>query len=263
MIHQAHFFRNPALVAKMAATVDLISGGRFIYFVDVGFSRHEYAAYGLPWQDAYEDRFASMIEGLQVTLKLWGAEKPVSFDGQFYQVKEAVCTPLPIQRPHPPVWLGEAHPLTMEGAARYAQGWNSVPVRREELQRRLDALAAACGAIGRPVEEIEKSLEIQILIAPDHDAIRSRLKAITALTPPGANIKPQADLLAFVNGESDTLPSSLTDTSIVGTPDEVRTQVEGYIKMGFTHFMLWFMDAPSEDGLRLFAEATAPHFKAS
>lgn len=260
MIHQAHFFRHPAIAAKMIATLDQISGGRFIYFIDGGTRGPEHHAYGVQWPLAFEERMEHMIEGLQLTLALWKAENPISFRGKHYHVADAVCTPLPIQRPHPPIWLGEPLPLTLEMAARYAQCWNSVPVGVPELRRRLDALAAACAQADRPYDELEKSLEIQILVAPDHAALRQRLREMLTLAaaPPA-----DAALQAFVDGSSDDLPSALKETWLIGTPDEVQAQISMYIDMGITHFMLWFVDVPRGDGLRLFAEQVAPAFKTS
>ena len=167
MIHQGHFLRSPALVAKMTATLDQISGGRFIYFVDAGFNRAEHRAYDLFWPDDLTERITRVVDGLQITLALWQAEQPVTVVGEHYRVTDAVCTPLPVQRPHPPVWFGEAHHLTLEATARYGQGWNTTPATLEELTSRLAGLEAACREVGRPYEEIEKSLETQVLIAAD------------------------------------------------------------------------------------------------
>jgi alkanesulfonate monooxygenase SsuD/methylene tetrahydromethanopterin reductase-like flavin-dependent oxidoreductase (luciferase family) len=259
IIHQAHFFRHPALAAKMTATLDLISNGRFIYFVDGGTRSAEHIAYGLPWFETFEERIARMLEGLELTLALWQAQEPINFEGRYYHVKEAACTPLPVQKPHPPIWFGEAHPLTLQACAKYAQAWNTVPVGLDELQRRLQALAVACDEAGRPFDDIEKTLEIQILIAPDHAAIRRKLNDILALNPAGAKINDE--LRVFLSAETDEIPVSLSDTWIIGTPDEVNERVKLYIGMGFSHFMLWFVDVPDEDGLRLFMEQVAPHFK--
>src|SRR5262245_24241300 len=195
MIHQANLFRHPALAAKMAATLDQISGGRLIYFFDCSNQRREHVAYGLPWMDTAEGGIARMAEALERTLALWTSAEPLSFAGAFYQTPGAVCAPPPAQRPHPPIWLGEAHPAMLKACARYAQGWNSVPVGLPELRRRLTALAAACEQVGRPFDEIEKTLEIQILVAPDRMILRRRLHAMLELAPAGQT--PERALAAF------------------------------------------------------------------
>jgi len=258
MIHQGHFFRHPAIAAKMTATLDQISGGRFIYFIDGGYGRQEHLAYGLPYPDTMEERVAEVVAGLEVTLALWQADKPISFDNGSYQLHEATCTPRPVQQPHPPVWFGEAHPSLLAACARYGQGWNTVPVAPAELQRRLDALDAACRAVGRTAAELEKSLEIQILVAPDRPSLRHQLQAMIDLAPPPAI---DADLQAFLSGSSDELPAKLTETQIIGTPAEVTQQIQAYVELGITHFLFWFMDAPEAGGLRLFAEQVAPRFR--
>lgn len=261
IIHQAHFMRHPAMMAKMAATLDQISGGRFIYFIDTGTRPAEHLAYGLSWPQAFEERLNQMLEGLELTRALWQAETPVTFQGRYYHVRDAVCTPQPVQKPHPPIWFGEANPLLIQALPRYAQGWNTVPVTLDELRRRLAMLMAACRDAERPYDDIEKSLEIQILIAPDRATLRTKLKHMLALTPPGTPPPTNMDLEDFLNGVTDVLPTALSDTWLIGTPDEVAARLKVYIDLELTHFMLWFVDAPDQDGLRLFAEQVAPRFK--
>ena len=264
IIHQAHFFRHPAVAAKMIATLDQISGGRFIWFADTGTRANEHHAYGLNYPDTMEARMPDFLEGLDLILKLWQTSEanPLTFDGKYYHVKDAVCTPHPLTQPHPPIWFGEPHPLTLDAAARLGQGWNTVPVGVEALQKRLTALKAACQNVGRDFSELEISYETQILIAPTREAVREKLKAILALTPTGAETPRDADFKAFVSGESDVYPRYLTD-GLVGTPDEIKTQLQTYLDMGVSHYMLWFMDAPETDGMQLFMEQVAPAFKSS
>lgn len=251
LIHYNNVFRHPALTAKMAATLDQISGGRYIHFIDYGNQPREFLAYGLHPDDAIEDRIARMIEGLALTLKLWSAHEPLTFTGRYYAVAGAVCEPKPVQRPHPPLWIGESHPMLLEAAARYADAWNSVPVGFEALQQRLADLRAACAHVGRNYDTIEKTYEAQILIAPDRDGLRRKLGAMLALIP--APERP-ADVEAFVQGNIAEPPAWMRDTWFIGTPDEVAAQIRRFADLGVGHFMLWFVDAPDESGMRLFAE---------
>ena len=257
MIHQANLLRHPAVAAKMAATIDQISGGRLIHFFDAGNNAREHMAYGLPWVGDAGERIARMVEALRLQIALWTAKEPLTFAGEYYHVEGAVCQPSPRQQPHPPIWLGEAHPAILDACARYAQGWNSVPVGLEELKRRLQALADACAAAGRDVATIEKTLEIQILVAPDRDALRARLAAIVNRTPGTA---PADDIRAFLDG-ADELPATLANTWLAGTPDEVSAQIEAYRAVGISHFMLWFVDAPQREGMQLFMDRVAPRFR--
>lgn len=259
MIHQAHFFRNPALAAKMTATLDLISNGRFIYFIDAGYGQKEHACYGLPYPDTMEERMDYVVDGLELTLAMWQADAPTDHVGKYYQVQGAVNTPLPVQQPHPPVWFGEAHPTILAACARRGQGWNTVPVGFDEVARRIEALDQACQAVGRKADEVEKSLETQILIAPDIPSLRRTLQGMIDLAPDAAPLPEGLD--AFLSGATDTLPASATDAWIVGTPDQVAVQVQAYTDLGISHFLFWFMDAPDHTGLELFAEAVAPQFR--
>jgi alkanesulfonate monooxygenase SsuD/methylene tetrahydromethanopterin reductase-like flavin-dependent oxidoreductase (luciferase family) len=255
MIHQGHFFRHPALHAKMTATLDQLSGGRFIYFIDAGYGKAEHLAYGLPYPATIEERLEQVFDGLEITLALWQADEPVTLKTRFFEIDEATATPRPVQQPHPPIWFGEAYPLILDATARLAQGWNTVPHGLAEVQRRLEALAAACARVGRNPDEIEKSLEIQVLIAEDWPTIRQRLQTMIDLAPPADGL--EADLQAFLAGQTDHLPARLADQWLVGTPDEVAQQIQSYRDLGVSHFLLWFMDAPLEEGMRLFAEHVA------
>jgi alkanesulfonate monooxygenase SsuD/methylene tetrahydromethanopterin reductase-like flavin-dependent oxidoreductase (luciferase family) len=259
LIHQAHPSRHPALVAKMTATLDQISGGRFTYFLDGGNSRREYLAYGLPWSDAADERIAAMLDGLAVTRALWAAREPVTIVAGDYRIVGAACNPPPVQVPGPPVWFGGVHPAMLRACARLGQGWNTTPVSVAGLRGHLTELKRACAAAGRDPATLTKSLEIQVLIAPDRDGLRGRLRAIAALDPDGA--APDPALAAFIAGTIDAPPAALRETTLVGTPAEVTAQLREYADAGIDHVMLWFLDAPSAAGLTLFAEQVFPAFR--
>lgn len=258
LIHQTHFFRPPALVAKMVATLDQISGGRFVYFLDCGNQRDEYLAYSLPWSDDIEERVARMVEGLELARSLWASREPVTFAGGHYHLDGAVCNPPPVQQPHPPVWFGGIEPAMLRACARYGQGWNTTPATVPQVRERLELVAAACGDTGRDAGELEKSLEMQVLIAPDLATLRQRLQVIVGLDPAGN--APDPSLKAFIAGETDAIPA-LQRIATIGTPEMVRRQIQEYIDAGITHFMLWFLDVPGDEGMTLFAEAVLPAFR--
>lgn len=259
MIHQAHFFRNPALVAKMGATLDQLTDGRFIYFIDGGYGRQEHHAYGFRWMDDVGERFDHVLDGLEITLALWQSTTSVSMSTKHFEIHEAVCAPLPVQKPHPPVWFGEAHPKILAAAARLAQGWKTGPATLEDVRYKLKALHTACAEVGRDPAEIEISMATQILICPSVEDVRRQLGAMIALDPGAGELKP--DVAAFVAGESDALPPSLAELWLVGTPEQVVHRLQGYIDLGVTHFLLWFLDAPEEAGLRLFIDEVAPRIR--
>lgn len=258
MIHQAHFFRAPALAAKMIATLDQLSGGRFIYFIDGGNRPAEYHAYGLPWEDDMAMRVSHMAEGLDLALALWTATEPVTYRGKHYAITDAICQLPPMQWPHPPIWMGGTHPAMLAACARYAACWNTTPVSLTRLREQMQAVDAACTAAGRAPDSLARSLEIQILIAPDQEGIRDTLRSIATLSP--EELPPEPGIRAFIDGKTDTIPDTVRDTTIVGTPADVVASLRAYVDAGISHFMLWFLDVPSDAGMRLFASAVLPHF---
>ncbi len=247
-IHLAQPFRAPALVAKMAATLDALSGGRLIFFYDCGWQAAEVQAYGLPWPDEAE-RIARMDEGLTLIERLWRMEEPLDFDGRFEHTVGAICRPKPVQRPRPPIWLGEArHDQWLDTIVRHADGWNSVPATLPVLADKIDRLGRACQRAGRCLSQLELSLETQILIAPSEAAVDATLSRIAAL-PPSPRGAPKSI-------------EALREDSLVGTPETVVSRLRDYTALGISHFMLWFLDFPSLTGLRLFAEQVLPAVRA-
>jgi alkanesulfonate monooxygenase SsuD/methylene tetrahydromethanopterin reductase-like flavin-dependent oxidoreductase (luciferase family) len=267
MIHEAALFRNPALAAKMASTLDLLSQGRLIHFMDCGFNGREYLAYGLPWDDDEDLRMAMLGEATELILKLWTADAPVTHVGKHYQTNGAVNTPKPVQRPHPPIWFGEARSNVLDLCARYGQGWNTTPANLPELKRRLNLLREACVREGRDFNEIEISVESQALVAPDLNGVRDQLRAISALAkteqPAGfeTSLAASEEFRSFINGDTDELPRLMAEDWLAGTTDQVEARIRAYLNEGVTHFMLWFQDAPSHAGLECFAKEVAPRFR--
>lgn len=272
MIHMAHYFRHPSITAKMVATLDQLSGGRVIHFLDGGYQKREYVTYGLPWKDDMADRLDDLHEATELILALWAADGPLTFEGRTWQVRDAVCQPKPLQRPHPPLWFGEAAPGGLAACARFGQGWNTTPVAIPELRRRLGLLRDACAAAGRDIGEIELSLETQVLVAPDLPALRDAIAGLhdlageqdhlpSEISPYVKDYVHDPATIAFIEGETDDLPRPMADDWIIGTPDMVADRIAAYRDEGISHFMLWFMDAPGRDGMRLFADEIAPRFR--
>jgi F420-dependent oxidoreductase-like protein len=115
-------YRNPALQAKMAASVDHISGGRLEFGVGAGWKEDEYRAYGYDFP-APGDRVDQLREGLEITRRLWQDDR-ATYHGKHYRIDDAVCAPKPTQRPRPPIWIGGAGPRVMRLAVRYADGFD-------------------------------------------------------------------------------------------------------------------------------------------
>lgn len=256
-IHLAQPFRAPALAAKMAATLDALSGGRLIFFYDCGWQEPEVRAYGLPWP-ADDERIDRMEEGLTLIDALWRADAPLTFAGKYFTTAGAICRPRPQQRPRPPVWLGEARTdRWLDAICRHADGWNSTPASLSRLDEKLGKLRAACGRAARDPASLTLSLETQVLIAPTEADVRAQARTIAAL-PPSPRGTIRTDLVAALQGNDPRPMTDLVDGWIAGTPAQVIERLRAYAARGVSHFMLWFLDFPSHAGMRLFAEQVIP-----
>jgi alkanesulfonate monooxygenase SsuD/methylene tetrahydromethanopterin reductase-like flavin-dependent oxidoreductase (luciferase family) len=120
-------------------------------------------------------------------------------------------------------------------------------------------LEGACAEVGRDPESIEVSVEMQVLVAPTREDLRAQLAAMLAKAPDQDAIDPL--LRAFAYGTGNELPTSFTDATFVGTPDDVKNQIARYVDAGADHFLLWFLDAPDASGMELFAREVAPGFR--
>jgi alkanesulfonate monooxygenase SsuD/methylene tetrahydromethanopterin reductase-like flavin-dependent oxidoreductase (luciferase family) len=260
VIHQAHYFRPPSITAKMTATLDQISGGRFILFYDYGQQLRENRAYGLPYPDEVDDRVQDTVDGIRIIKALWEAAEPTSTTSGPFSVYEATCTPLPVQQPHPPIWFGEVHPGLLAACAEFGQGWNTTPVSIGELNRRLELLKDACFAAGTSYDDIEKSVELQVLISSENGS-RKLLGDILSKASDRNEVDPE--LNAYIDGSRNDPPEWLANTTLIGSPGEVTEQLRAYVDAGVSHFILWFLDAPDRTGMELFSREVAPAFRGS
>ena len=156
--------RHPAVLANMAAAVDIISGGRLELGIGAGWNEEESAAYGIEL-GGLKDRFDRFEEATQVLIGLLSQDS-VDFAGRFYQLSSARNEPKGPQRPHPPICIGgNGEKRTLRIAARYAQHWNFVGGTPAEFARKRDVLAAHCADVGRDPKEILLSAHIRL--SPD------------------------------------------------------------------------------------------------
>lgn len=161
-------FRPPAVLAKIATTVDVISGGRLDFGIGVGsrpghpLALREYTAHGLPFHDV-EHAVGSLDEGLTVIKRLWTSTEPFDFDGKYLQVSGAFGNPKPVQRPHPPIMIGGRASATLRIVARHADLWNipgGGPI--EDVAARGVLLDRYCEKIGRDPAEITRSIHLGV-----------------------------------------------------------------------------------------------------
>ncbi len=229
--------RNPALLAKTAATLDVISNGRLEFGIGAGCQEAEHLAYGFGFPKA-NVRVEGVGEALEVMTRLWTQEK-ATFQGKHYTLKDAVCEPKPLQKPHPPTTVGGSGEKMLKVTAKYADrfDWGSLS-SIDEYKRKLEILKEQCKIVGRDFGEIERSCWPggQVLIA-----------------------KGQRELNEMISTRKPTsLPlEEYRRGNLSGTPDECFEQLQVYVDLGVTYFMLSFVDLPSTNGLRLFAKAVA------
>jgi probable F420-dependent oxidoreductase len=153
-------YRNPALLAKIATTVDHLSDGRLEFGIGAAWATNEHEMYGI---SGLEHRVGLFSEGLQVMRSLWTQER-TDFEGRYYTMRNAVANPKPVQKPYPPIWIGSGGPTMLKLTARHADVWNASGRSAGQLQ---DAVAGsrelddACAAIGRDPGEIRRSVQLR------------------------------------------------------------------------------------------------------
>jgi alkanesulfonate monooxygenase SsuD/methylene tetrahydromethanopterin reductase-like flavin-dependent oxidoreductase (luciferase family) len=179
-------FRPPALLAKIATTVDIVSGGRLDFGIGVGsrpdhpLARREYEAHGLPFHDTAQ-AVASLAEACTVIRRLWTEDEPFDFDGVHHRLKGAFGNPKPVQRPHPPILVGGRSSATLRVAAEHADLWN-IPGGGDiaDLAGRSALLDRYCAEIGRDPAAITRSIHLPVSYdrpGPTKDAIGAAVEA--------------------------------------------------------------------------------------
>lgn len=229
-------YRNPAMLAKMSSTLDVISHGRLNLGIGAGWAGIEHAAYGVPF-DKPAMRVAKLREAVQIIRKMW-TEDEASFKGRYYAINGAVNNPKPIQKPSPPIWIGGGgEKLTLKVVAELADGCNFISLTPEEYKHKLEVLEAHCVKFGRDVSEIQKSWQGRLLIAQNEAELREKVRRFM--------ITPQ-----------------VMAQDVVGTPEQCVQKIAQYVDMGVTCFMLSFPDVTTDmKCLELFSEKVMPQFK--
>ena len=242
----ANLYRHPAVLAKMASTLDVISGGRLELGMGAGGGESDHEAYGLPFPPT-PVRVAMLEEAVGLIKALWSGPG-VSFQGKHYQIHEARCDPYPVQKPHPPFVIG-GHGKThlLRAVATHADIYNmrmDMSVGDHQDVRRL--LEGLCRKVGRDPSEIEASQNSRVFIAEDSSSLETLL----------------CDQAGKQGVAVDRFRASLGD-AIVGTPAQCVDQVRRYVDVGVTYFFLLFPHPIDLGQLRLFAEEVMPAYSAT
>lgn len=227
-------FRNPALLAKMGATLQLLSGGRFILGLGAGWHEEEYRAYGYGFPPPHE-RVEQVEEALQILTALW-ASGQATFEGKHFRVRQAVCAPMPV--PVPPIVLGAVKPRMLRLAATYADEWAVSSTNSERYKSLAEAFERACAQVGRDPATVVRSWSGGCACAPTQR---------------------EAEALS---GDRFSASPDAPDFGFVGTPEQVIDQMRPFVALGVRHFKLDCADFPELRVLNLLIEEVLPVLQA-
>ena len=235
-------YRNPGLLAKEAACVDVFSDGRFILGIGAGWYEREYEAYDYEFLRPGA-RLAVLDETLQVIQRLW-SEETVTFAGTHVKLDGAFCDPKPVRAPRPPIWVGGGgEKVTLRIAAQHADATNW-QVGLDAFVHKSEVLAEHCTQIGRDFESITRTH------GPDCRLFDTESDLSVWLDTPGGG---------SLWGRGD--PDEYVRDNFVGTVEQVTEKVQGYVDAGCAEFVLWFRDFPKSESMERFQAEVVPNLR--
>jgi alkanesulfonate monooxygenase SsuD/methylene tetrahydromethanopterin reductase-like flavin-dependent oxidoreductase (luciferase family) len=224
-------YRNPGLLAKMAANLQLLTGGRFIFGIGAGWMESEYRAYDFDFPPPAV-RVAQLEEAIQLIKRLW-TESPASFAGSHYRIDNAYCEPRP--NPVPPLLIGGGgEQLTLRVVAKYADWWNIPGGTLENYARKLEVLRQHCVAVGRDYDSIVKTWSAEAIAVAETEAEARRIAAA----------------------------SPYNSQSIIGTSAQVAAQLRPFLDLGVEYLIVRLLDFPATAGIELFLQDVLPRLRA-
>jgi alkanesulfonate monooxygenase SsuD/methylene tetrahydromethanopterin reductase-like flavin-dependent oxidoreductase (luciferase family) len=249
----ANDYRNPALVAKMAATLDVISDGRLELGLGAGWHEPEYDAYGWEYRDGFE-RLMRLDEGIRLMKRMWAAgSEGASFEGDHYEIDGAYCAPPPVQDPHPPILVGgTGEEVTLKLVAKHADVWNTDVFNGDldTLARKIEVIEDHCDTVGRDPAEVEYSWDGHVVCTRDEDKYERLMDLMTPI-----------QFEEEYTDQPDITRENADEYFILGTPEECVEAIERRIDLGVTKFQFWFVDFPDTTGMELFADEVIPQFR--
>jgi len=230
-------YRNPALLAKITSTLDVVSVGRLEWGIGAGWYENEYRAYGYEFPKP-KDRIGMLRESVEVVRSMWTSSE-TTYKGRYYETSRANCDPKPLQTPHPPIMIGGGgEQLTLRVVAEHADCSN-FGGRPDEWMRKRDALFAHCEVVGRDPSEIRMTWSPEIFIR----RTEAEIEAAGSRSLWGEEVE------------------SWRAGNLVGTPDQVAEKLARYLALGCGGVIPWCADYPETESLELFATEVVPRFR--
>jgi F420-dependent oxidoreductase-like protein len=240
-------FRHPSLLARQAAAIDDLSGGRMILGLGAGWQEREHTLFGHELGDV-PTRMDRLEEGVEVVTRLLRSDEPVTFEGRFFQLRGATLQPRPQRPGGPRIMIGGSGPKrTMPLVARYADVWNGVGLPPDTFRARSAQLDELARADGRQPGDIRRTMMTALLFARDQAALEQRV--MREPRPPELADAPPAEVIAFMRDKANR---------IVGTAEDAIAQIRTYAEAGVEELMLQWFELDEIDGLRAFAEQVLP-----
>jgi F420-dependent oxidoreductase-like protein len=238
-------YRNPAYLAKVAATVDIVSGGRVEMGIGAGWYEHEWRAYGYGFPSAGE-RLAALDEGVQIMRQMW-TEGRATLDGRIYQVDGAIGRPLPLQEGGIPLWIaGGGERKTLRTAAKYAS-YTNFDGTPEVFRHKSAVLAEHCRDIGRDFGEITRSADYNVIVGATQSEVDDRLAFVRDHYTRHAPERAESSYEMWRTGP------------LVGTPEQIVDVLRGLERDGMTYAICYFLDAAfAPESFELFQREVIP-----
>ncbi|MFI6429413.1 LLM class F420-dependent oxidoreductase [Rhodococcus oryzae] len=239
-------YRNPAYLAKIAATADLISGGRIEMGIGAGWYEHEWRAYGYGFPSAGE-RLARLDEGVQILRQAWSTGS-ATLDGKHYQVDGAIVLPLPLQEGGIPLWIaGGGEKVTLKIAAKYAQ-YTNFDGTLEGFTQKSAVLEKHCAAVGTDFDAIVRSANYNVAIGATEAEVEDRLAAT------------KARMARFVGEDlAEASMAAFRGMPGVGTPEQIIENLTALRDQGLSYGICYFPEAAYDtSGIELFEREVIP-----
>jgi F420-dependent oxidoreductase-like protein len=225
-------YRHPSVLAKMAATLDVLSKGRLFMGIGAAWNREESLAYGIPFFPNKE-RLLRLEEAIQIIRKMWTEEPAATFNGKYYQINHAYCNPKPIQKPSPPIMVGgSGERYTLKIVAKYADACNLFG-SAETVKRKLSVLKEHCKSVSRDYDSILKTKLGLIVVDNDKEMAEKRVQQISRVMP----------------------KEQLGEFLIYGAPEDVLKHIELLEEVGIQYLIVDLEPYRELEALELFGNS--------